>query len=349
MNQIITIILILFASTKLFSQEGDWISITPDTIKGVVSDNDTICTCSHYFLKSYTEVEKYFSTDSIKKNKIKEIVVYTTPYSRWDTLESKTSFKVRKPIAKEYVSIKIIFDAEGRVKMIKEFYNSTPSTIVSYERDPRGNIIKQTGNYMDSTENVSNDGLPETIIDNTYNDKNQLIKSKHRSYDGKILADNLSQWETYQYDFKNRIVTQHRHYYWDINYVDGRKQTEEENDIKTTYFDDKSTSCLEFYSSKKLIYKELTQYNKNGLAIQTKAIQSYNLDTLVNTYRYNKNNQIVVHQVKSQQNQDLGGECPEGKGGEMDERYYYNSNGLLEKKVSSYDKYSCVLQMEFKK
>lgn len=298
----------------------------------VIEETDICACCSYNSLQYKQDYDDLFPPELMKAKKIKQVLVSTTAMNRQEPKQANTIY-VKKPITPEYKEIKFNFNEKGIV-LSKLWYNrmGKPHSIVRFTYDVKGNKTKETFCYVDSLEK---DFLPLAyeITDFTYNSTGRLITRKERNYKGEIMPDNKACYTKYEYDNAGKLILETRQFYYEGSPVSINKTT-------TKYSENSLTAVSKMYSDDKLI----STYNKT-YDNKWKLLSEKNLEyKFIKNYEYDSSNRLVKYESKAPVG--TADECPEA--GNFVDQYYYNTEGLLEKIVHSYGKYSCEMRFEYK-
>jgi len=293
--------------------------------------------CSHASLQYVIDFDDRFPPKAILKEKVKEVMVYTRGYINAPVAKGSKTIKVRKADIPEYREAKFKFDKYGRVS-IRIHYNrlGKPHSIYEYERNSAGKITRETFNYLDSLERKSFSG--SRITDNTYDDKNLLVKSKNRDYNGKILPDSLSVYSTFDYDNKDRPIKRIREFNYSFS-------------TRTTYttifkYDDKklSSSYKTTNNGELWLTGEIT-YNKSWKTLNKKSYDvSAKASSFEYLYEFDSQGYLKTYELKAGNG---GSECPDGAN--YIDVYTRSPNGLIEGITHTYEGHTCQMRVEYKK
>lgn len=308
--------ILLFISTVSFGQDSDY----------------TICDCCTYsmfqFKNDYAHV---FNPATIKANNIRELTIYTT--SKQASTSTDTSFKT---VDKEYKEMIFRFNSNGYVET-QIVFNRRGQYQSSYDftRDNNNKVLTKTFHYLDSTGKKMTDFLPEQWI-YKYSDS-RLIKIKKLGNKFVEQPDSISDYTTYGYDAKDRVITETRQLYYDWT-EPAYYQT------KTKYNDTTYTSISTTKDRTKLFSTVKSKYTASQKPLNEKSFDGRN-DKLLDEkiYSYNDKGQLTKFQVK---NSGMASECPDGNN--FEDIYYYSSLQLIDSIRHHYKNTFCELRFTYK-
>lgn len=289
-----------------------------------------VCECCAYnSLKFKSEFTGIFPPDLIQKQKIHHVTIYT-----------ETSDASSKTTAPKYLEMKFTMDGRGQVTSKTEYNRrGKPHAIYEFERNPLGYVMKETFTYLDSLERKSTGLLAPEVIDYTYDQTNKLTKTKERDSNGNIVLDQKSNYSTFRYDSKGRLIKETRQYYYE--------DSDPETSIYTTvfnYFDDKLAGKSKTYENKKLFLTTKVTYNKVWKPVKEDGYNNLMSKPSSNTiYKYDSKDRLIYFSTKA--GEGSGSECPDG--GTFTETYKYDNKGLLSKIVHSFGENKCIMTFEY--
>jgi hypothetical protein len=291
----------------------------------------TLCDCCTYESLQWTEnFEKWFPPAGIIKDKIKSVTIYTT--SRQSGLSNDTTLKIVDPEYREmilnfnekgYVIERIYFNRLGKFHSINEF-----------QRDSYNRIITKTFFYLDESTGVKDETfLPKKWI-YSYNDS-LLIKKKQLGNKFIELPDKKSEYFTYDYDPKARLVsTTHFTYYDDHSPYIFKS--------KTTYDDAENTKITITRHKGKVLTKEKTTYYSDKNSDFTVLFNGKGKKIGDRFYDYNNMGMLTGLETI---NLGMFTECLDG--GNLIEFYSYSDSNLLTRIEHIYKNTFCTLRFEF--
>ncbi len=288
-----------------------------------------VCECCAYnSLKSKNDFSSILPSDLIKEAKVQTVTVYTESLD----VSSKATIKYRE--------MKFQIDNHGQV-ISKTEYNrkGKPHSIYEFERNTKGQTIKQTFTYLDSLEQKSTGFSAPEVIDYAYDTHNRLVKSKERDFKGNSVIDEKSNYSKFQYDTKGRLVEETRQYYYEGSGL-------ETAIYKTafTYFGDKFAGESRTYENKKLFLTTKVTYNKSWKPIKEEGYNNLmNRPASTTNYKYDLMGRLVYYDTKA--GSGSGSECPDG--GTFTETYEYDDKGLLLRITHSFRDNKCVMTFEY--
>lgn len=290
--------------------------------------NDVCECCAYNSLKFKNDFTGILPSDLIQKAKVQTVMVYTESIDQ----SSKASAKYRE--------MKLQIDNQGQV-ISKTEYNrkGKPHSIYEFERNTKGQAIKQTFTYLDSLEQKSTGFSASEVIDYTYDTQNRLVKSKERDFTGNSVVDEKSNYSKFQYDAKGRLIEETRQYY----YEDSGSETAV---YKTTftYFGDKLKGESKTYENKQLFLTTKVTYNKSWKPIKEEEYKNLmNRPASTTNYKYDLRGRLVYYDTNA--GGGSGSECPDG--GTFTETYEYDNKGLLSRITHSFGESKCVMTFDY--
>ncbi|MCG6190077.1 hypothetical protein [Maribellus maritimus] len=285
----------------------------------ILNGQDKCECCTYYSIENEDLYEYFFNSDFIKANLIKQAIVYTT-----ETNE-QNSFR--------FQHAKFLFDSNGNISARYDYnQNGKPHMIKEYFRDDSGMIIKTSKSYLKEDESKTNSWSP-TIIDYFYNQAGLLIKIKERDNKGNVISDSLSEYTTYNYDSKGRMIKEYRYanysgsiyiYEQDIDYPSDKESI----GITKNNGNDWLKTSSRFDSKARLIQQTDYDFPDNEIVWDKEYIFL---------------NDRLTEQISKRGNGFT--ECPDND--EFTEDYFYNYFGLLEKINHKFDRVTCEMIIEY--
>lgn len=287
---------------------------------------DLICECCTYSSLQYEETfENKIIPEVIKKNNIKVLTIYNTSKEILKTSKD-TTYKI---VNKEYKEMILKFNSSGYVieQISKGYLNE-------FQRDDKNKILSKTSYYLDSL------GNKDKFINNkwSYIYLNGLLKQKKElDNNQKIQPDNISTFESYEYDKNGRIIKK-----TDNTFIDDSQSFYYQT---ITKYNDVAKSSISITRDKKSVFSTSnTKYDSNQKPLDIKYYDGRNNKILEQKqYSYNKNGQLIKLTVK---NFGLATECPDN--GSYSDTYLYSSLNLIDKIKHQFEKTICELRFEYK-
>lgn len=287
---------------------------------------DLICECCTYSSLQYEETfENKIIPEVIKKNNIKVLTIYNTSKEILKTSKD-TTYKI---VNKEYEEMILKFNSSGYVieQISKGYLNE-------FQRDDKNKILSKTSYYLDSL------GNKDKFINNkwSYIYLNGLLKQKKElDNNQKIQPDNISTFESYEYDKNGRILKK-----TDNTFIDDSQSFYYQT---ITKYNDVAKSSISITRDKKSVFSTSnTKYDSNQKPLDIKYYDGRNNKILEQKqYSYNKNGQLIKLIVK---NFGLATECPDN--GSYSDTYSYSSLNLIDKIKHQFEKTICELRFEYK-
>jgi hypothetical protein len=286
-----------------------------------LTNSQTKCECCGYQSLDYADnMDDFFHPETVVRENYKVAIIYTV--ERIGPKETR------------YPQAKIYFDKNGKIVTKKLFYKGKASLIIEYERNIYRQIIIKTESYMDSLENKS-DFMSPKIEDFEYDNNKNLIKTKKRSDNGKVVPDNLSEYTKYEYDKLNRMIREYRYTYYDA---------------KSIYIFDQKFDYISSTDSKSVTLNNgvswmqtVSKYNtKSRLISQVDYNLSKSKMVWKKHFSYNENNQVIS---MTQKNGSAVSECPDND--TYSEDYIYDSKKLLEKIIHKFSNVICEMDVKY--
>jgi hypothetical protein len=290
---------------------------------------ENICECcAHSSLQFREEYETIFFPALIKKKNITEVVVYTQA-----SITENSSLN-------RYKEITFKFNQRGQI-IARTHYNRNgkPHSIHEFERNGTGKIFRETFNYLDSTEQVTNNFSSPEITDYYYDLKNRLIKMKERNTKGIVMPDIMSDYTKYTYDKTSRITKRTIQYYYD-NHV-----PESSSSVTTyTYKDKKLSGESQTIADNKVSLTTKTQYTKQWKPLRETGYNGKGDKVSFQTlYEYNLQGKMTRYETKAF---DISSECPDN--GTYTDVYMYSDEGLLLSITHTYEDKKCEMIFEYR-
>jgi hypothetical protein len=139
-----------------------------------------VCACASYSSLQYEiNYENIFPHDTIRKEKITQVIIYTT---------GNSSENPSTPLFTKYIESKFHFDKNGYVSCRIQYRAGRPNEIYEFERNEAGQVTKQTFTYLDSL-GQKYLGFPPQITDYSYDNNNNLVLEKQRDVKGQIVDE----------------------------------------------------------------------------------------------------------------------------------------------------------------
>ena len=290
--------------------------------------NDVCECCAYNSLKFKNDFTGVFPPDLIQKAKVQTVTVYTE------------SFDVSSKAIAKYREMKFKIDNHGQVTSKTEYNRKgKPHSIYEFERNAKGQAIKQTFTYLDSLEQKSTGFSAPEVIDYTYDTQNRLVKSQERHFKANSVVDEKSNYSRFQYDTKGRLIEETRQYYYEGSGLETAV-------YKTTftYFGDKLAGESKTYENKKLFLTTKFTYNKSWRPIKEEEYNNLmNRPAATTNYKYDLMGRLVYYETRA--GGGSGSECPDG--GTFTETYEYDDKGLLSRITHSFGKNTCVMTFEY--
>jgi hypothetical protein len=294
----------------------------------------TICDCCTYSSLQYEEnFENIFSPETIKKNNITQLIIYTT--SRQSSKNPKdTTYKI---IDKEYTEMILKFDSNGFVET-QILFNRLGKYHSSYEftRDNGNRILTKTFHYLDSLGGKVKDmGVEKSVY--SYS-SGHLKQVKKLGENGQIEPDNKSTYTSYEYDAKGRIVVEVRQTYYDPSTPIYYYQT------KIRYNDATNSSIAITNDKKRLFSTVINNYRPDMKLLSQKSYYGLNKKlSYEKVLAYTATGQLQYFQTKSSGG---GSECPDG--GNLDDNYFYSPINLISNIRHHYKNTICEMRFVYK-
>lgn len=287
---------------------------------------DLICECCTYSSLQYEEAfENKIIPEVIKKNNIKVLTIYNTSKEILKTSKD-TTYKI---VNKEYKEMILKFNSSGYVieQISKGYLNE-------FKRDDKNKILSKTSYYLDSL------GNKDKFINNkwSYIYLNGLLKQKKElDINQKMQPDNISTFESYEYDKNGRILKK-----TDNTFIDESQSIYYQT---ITKYNDIAKSSISITRDKKSVFSTSnTKYDSNQKPSDIKYYDGRNNKILEQKqYSYNKNGQLIKLTVK---NFGIVTECPDN--GSYSDTYSYSSLNLIDKIKHQFAKTICELRFEYK-
>lgn len=314
MKKLITKILI-FISAISFAQKSNY----------------TICDCCTYSMFRYkNDYDKAFSPAIIKANKIKELTIYTT--SKQKENQKDSPFKV---VDKEYREMIFRFNASGYVESQIIFNRGGKyHSMYNFKRNNNNKILSKTFHYLDSLGKKIDDFLPEkwTYVYSV----NNITKVKKLADNSIELPDSKSDYSSYIYDEKGRVITEISYSYYD-------DQTEPSFYQKIIKYNDLSNESVSITKNQKELFStEKINYTKSQKPINEKLFDRNNVLLMEIIFTYNNIEQLTKYHVK---NLGTASECPDD--GNFEDVYNYSSLQLIENIKHNYKNTVCELRFVY--
>jgi hypothetical protein len=293
----------------------------------------TICDCCTYSSLQYEEnLENIFNPEIIKKNKIKELTIFTTSKQASNNPKD-TVFKI---VDKEYREMKLTFNANGYVES-KVFFNRLGQfhSIHEFIRDNNNKILTKTFHYLDSLGKKDETFLVQKWV-YKYSGGN-LYQIKELGEKLIEQPDNKSSYQMFEYDSKGRISKQTRQSYYDFTEPSLYQTIVKYND--TTH---SSTAITK--DKKKLFSTVKTQYTAIQKPLSVKFFDGRNNKLLeLKVFTYTSSGQLAKFETK---NSGMGTECPDG--GNLTDDYTYTTLNLISNIKHRYKKTICELRFVYR-
>ncbi len=261
----------------------------------------------------------FFNCDLIKTNQINKATIYTTETN------SQESFI--------FLQAKLLFDSNGNIIARYDYnQNGKPHLVKEYFRDNTGKVIRTSLAYLRENE-TKYDLYSPTIVDFTYNQVGQLIKTKERDYNGNILADSLSNYTKYGYDSTRRLINEYRYANYGGNidiYNKTIKYTNQNESISITRNNGKNwlKTIFKYDNKKRLISRIDYDYPDNKI---------------VSELYYKFENDKLIRQISKTGTGVT--ECPDNN--DFTEDYIYNNFGLLKRIIHKFDNITCEMTITY--
>ena len=293
----------------------------------------TICDCCTYSSLQYEEkLEDIFNPETIKKNNIKELTIFTTS-KQASSNPKDTVFKI---VDKEYREMKLTFNAKGYVDS-KIFFNRLGQfhSIHEFTRDNNNKILTKTFHYLDSLGKKDEEfSVEKWIYKYSNGNLNQIKKLGDKLIE---QPDNKSSFEMFEYDLKGRIIKQTRQSYYDFTEPSFYQTIVKYNDTTLT-----STAITK--DKKKLFSTVKTQYTANQKPLNVKFFDGRNNKLLEQKiFTYTSNGQLIKFETK---NSGMGTECPDG--GNLTDEYTYSTLNLISNIKHHYKNTVCELRFVYR-
>jgi hypothetical protein len=286
------------------------------------------CECCTY--NSIDKVELYadfFAPNLISSANIRQATIYTT--------EKINDTK------KRYLQTKFEFNKQGYVIKRKWYImGGKPQSMYSYDRNEKNEITTVTFSYLDRNEKKIDFMSPE-VTDYHYSNNGKLIKTKQRGNNGEVLADSMTNYESFKYDVNGKMIKNIRHLYWEgfesgSKHVYNKTHLEYVNEYERSskiYIDDELflTSTTKFNNQGNKTFQEDFNVKMNSLASST-------------IYNYDEKNNLSFIKVRS--GEGAGTECEDG--GNFQETYFYDERGLVKIIIHEFENVECKMEVEFK-
>lgn len=294
------------------------LTIALATVKLSAQENPCEC-CLHSSLKFDVKYEEFFLPNLIESKKIIETIAFTQSHSNEE-----------KSPSDEYTEMRFKFDKKGYVSQKFEYNLGKLNNLYDFKRNLKGKVIKQTFYYLDSL-GVKSDFFPPETIDYSYDSNGNLIKSKNRGLDEKVLPDSKTNHVKYRYDSFNRILNIFMFQYSSSG-NSSSISSDYNYDVKNYTGTYESTYNNKPFSSGSLTYnKEWQKLTENG--------------AFEEIYKYDEAGRLI--EFKSTAGENAASECPDG--GNFTDKYFYDRSGLLESISHSYGNHHCKIRFEYNK
>jgi len=301
----------------------------------VIKSQSDFCECCSYpsLQFKYTEYQTIFPPEIIRKNKFKELMVYSSGRRRDDTVKSN-KIKISKNLIEEHREIKFYFNEKGYVSYMTHYNRQgKPHSTYKFDRDSSGKLIKLTFAYIDSLEKLISDmGLRTTVY--TYSN-NKLIKEKELGMYGEDLPDERSKFIRYKYTKEGRLVEEFAYSYYDekykAKYVASIEYSNNGSNVTKTITNNNKAWMTEYenYSGNKIT-------ESKSIDTKTKKIIRYAL------WKYDGDDFLKYYWVKV----GSAGECPENNG--YIDYYFYNDQKLIDRITHNFNDYTCEMTFHYK-
>jgi len=292
----------------------------------------TICDCCTYSSLQYEEnLENIFNPETIKKNNIKELTIYTTSKQTSDNPKD-TAFKI---VDKEYKEMRLTFNANGYVES-KIFFNRLGKfhSIHEFTKDNNNKVLTKTFHYLDSLGKKNEEFSVEKWV-YKYSGGNLFQIKK---LDDKLIEqpENKSSYGMFEYDSKGRIIKETRQSYYDWTESSFYQTTVKYND--TTH-----TSVAITKNKKELFSTVKTQYTVNQKPLNVILFDGRNNKILEQKiYTYTSIGQLAKFEAR---NSGMGTECPDG--GNLTDEYTYSALNLISNIRHHYKNTICELRFVY--
>ena len=295
-----------------------------------------ICECASFFSPlSTADFESFFDPLVIRSKRITEVKIYV---ALGQNNKSKADTTV-KAIGQKNILELFTFNRDGYAVHNRTFYSGKQNHYYLFNRDAKNNIIQSVSQFFDSTGKISADPAP-AITDYTFDEFGDIIKTKKRESNGKILADEKSEYTITEYNNQGWKIKETTHFYWDWE-----TPPHHFNTTHFTYTNKGKTETAKTYEGKKLFLTTTTNFDDMGAPLTISTFNHFmNKSAYKKSFRYDSSGRLIKYVQSS-----AGGAVSEWPDkGNFSNEFKYNSDGLLIEQRHKFANTVCILQFEYK-